>query len=320
MTKASLRALPCLLALALAAAPAVRAGDDTRDPADPFPRRRFQPLPGKAVGVLVADGQEVLGREGRKSPADALCLGTGPGSYRMLYVPVDKKPIIGGLNVPVGEKGQSVKPFRNLSPASPKTVAKWGVTGPYALVEVEVNGGLGGPARENFVATNMRVLDGTKEYPLQVNRVVDDLRREVQVYLKAREDAVENGLTEARARVPAEYKVAPGREQAQTVFVTWLPETEQLRVTIHARIIQKAYGPVRAARPPLPTDDGTRPGQPASTDGLMLGVELGMTYEVSKRGVLDANHPVPLHTFQKAFAAPPPRQVAEAEAQTAPEK
>src|SRR5690242_16528249 len=148
MTKAFLRALPCLLAVALAAAPRARAADDTRDPTDPFPRRQFQPLPGKVVGVLVAGGQDVMAREGRKGPANALCLGTGPGSYHWLYVPVDKKPIIGGLNIPVGDKGQSIKLFKNLSPANPRTVARWGVTGPYTLVEVEVNGGLGSPARE----------------------------------------------------------------------------------------------------------------------------------------------------------------------------
>jgi hypothetical protein len=312
MTTASLRALPCLLALALAAAgaPGARA-DDPRAPADPFPRRQFQPLPGKVVGVLVSGGQEVLGREGRKGPADAFCLGTGPGSYHWLYVPVDKKPIIGGLLVPVGEKGQEIKPFRNLSLANSRTVARWGASGPYALVEVEVNGGLGSPARENFVATNMRVLDGIKEYPLQVNRVVADLRREFQVYLKEQEDAVEKGLSEARARIPADHKLAAGREKAETVFVTWLPETDHLRVVFHARVAEKAYGPVRPARPPIATDDGTPPPVPASTSGLLVGVELGKRYEVTKYGVSDGSRPVPPHTFQKSFAAPPPRQLAE---------
>jgi hypothetical protein len=318
MTKTTLRALACLLALALAAgvAPPARAGDDGGDPTDPFPRRRFQALPGKVVGVLGADGQEVLGREGRKGPADALCLGTGPGSYRLLYVPVEKKPIIGGLLIPVGEKGQTVKPFRKLSVASPKTVAKWGVTGPYALVEVEVNGGLGGPARENFVATGMKPLDGTKEYPLQVNRVVGELRRQFRVYLREQEDAVEKGMSEARTRIPPEHKLAAGREQNETVFVTWLPETEQLRVIFHARISEKAYGPVRPAKTPAPTDEGTPPPVPASVSAVQLGAELGMTYEVSKLGVLEGNRPVPLHVFRKAFTAPAPRQVAE----SAPEK
>ena len=39
----------------------------------------------------MSGGQEVLGREGRKGPADAYCLGSGEGSYRLLYVPVAKR-------------------------------------------------------------------------------------------------------------------------------------------------------------------------------------------------------------------------------------
>ena len=294
----------------------VRAGDDGKDRADPFPARQFQALPGKVVGVLVSGGQDVLAQEGRRGPADAFVFGSGPGSYRWLYVPVQKKPLIGGLLVRVGEKGNTVKAFRKLSMADARTVQQWGITGPYALVEVEVNGGLGAPPGETFVATHMRPLDGTKEYPLQVAKVVGDLRREFRAYLQEQGDAIEHGLSEARSRVPADHTLTPGRERTETVLVTWLPETDQLRVTIHARIAEKALGPVRPGRPALPTADGTQPAVPASTSGLLVGVELGMTYEVSKVGALDGSRPVPLHLFQKAFAAPPPRQLAASETES----
>jgi hypothetical protein len=295
---------------------AARAGDDGKDRADPFPARQFQALPGKVVGVLSAGGTEVLAQEGRRGPADALVLGSGPGSYRWLYVPVKKKALIGGLVVRVGEKGNAVQAFRKLSMANPKTVEQWGISGPYALVEVEVNGGLGAPPGETCVATHMRPLDGTKEYPLEVNRVVGELRRQFRVYLREQEDAVEKGLSDARAQIPRDHKLTGGRERAETVFVTWLPETEQLRVICHARIAEKAHGPAQAGRPSLPGDDGTPPAVAASTSGLQVGVELGMTYEVSKLGVVEGNRPVPLHVFQKAFTAPAPRQVAE----SAPQK
>jgi hypothetical protein len=304
-----------LLALAGPGGP-VRAGDDGKDRADLFPARQFQALSGKAVGVLVSGGQDVLAHEGRRGPADAFVFGSGPGSYRWVYVPVPKKPLIGGLLVRVGEKGTTTKPFRNLSMANAKTVEQWGITGPYALVEVEVNGGLGAPPGESFVATNMRPLDGTKEYPLQVTRVVGELRRQFGVYLKEQADAVEKGLSEARARVPADHKLTGGRERAETVLVTWLPETDHLRVTVHARIAEKALGPVRPGRPSLPTDDGPTPPVPASTSGLQVGVELGMTYEVSKYGVLDRSRPVPLHVFQKRFDAPAPRPPEESETES----
>jgi hypothetical protein len=322
MTKPVLRPAVFLLALVLTAAgaPPGRAADEGQNPSDPFPHRQFPPLTGKAIGVLASGGQEVLAQEGRRGPADGFCFGSGGGSYRWLYVPVAKKPLIGGLYVPVGTKGDASKRFNRLSTATPATVAHWGVNGPYALVEAEVNGGLGAPPGESFVATHLRTLDGTKEYPLQVSSVVGQLRREFQVYQRQQGDAVEKGLNEARAQLSPGHKVAPGREQTQTVFVTWLPETEQLRVVVKARIALKAYGPVRPAQPLLPTADGTRPAEPASTDGLLLGVELGMTYEVSKLGVLDANRPIWLHRFQKSFAAPLPRQEAQSESDPAPEK
>jgi hypothetical protein len=301
------------LALAAAGATAVRAADGDKDSADPFPRREFQPLPGKVIGVLAAGGREVLAQEGRRGPADALCFGRDGDSYRWLYVPAPKKPQIGALNVRVGTKGDASKRFDRLSMANPATVARWGVAGPYVLVEAEVNGGLGAPPGETFVATQLRPLDGTKEYPLQVARVVGDLRRQFEAYLKDQDGAVEKGLSKARARVPDGYKLAGGREQAETVFVTWLPRAEQLRVIVMARIARKALGPVRPAREPLATADGTQPGTPPSAAGLSVGVELGMTYDVSKKGVIESSHPVPLHLFEKAFTAPLPRSGADPE-------
>ena len=306
MTKTSPRSAALLLSLVLTAAglTPVWAADGDRDPADPFPHREFQPLPGKMIGVLASGGQDVLAQEGRRGAADALCFGSGGDSYRWVYVPVPKKPLIGALNVRVGTKGDATKRFDRLSMANPATVARWGVSGPYTLVEVEVNGGLGAPAGETFVATQLRPLDGTKQYPLQVAKVVGELRRHFQAYLKEQDDPVENGLRQARAQIPDGYKLAPGREQTETVFVTWLPTTEQLRVTVKARITRKALGPVRPGREPLATADGTQPGTPPSANGLLAGVELGMTYDVSKKGVLDSNHAVPLHVFQKTFSAP----------------
>src|SRR6266540_3802009 len=118
-----------------------------------LPHHKVTPLPGKVVGVLASGGEALLAAEGRKGPADCLCFSTAGTSYRWVYVPVARKPIIGGLNVRVGEKGETKKAFKNLSLANPKTVQQFGITEPFALVEVEVNGSLGGPAEESFVAT-----------------------------------------------------------------------------------------------------------------------------------------------------------------------
>jgi hypothetical protein len=296
------------LALVLLALPAeaARPAEGDRDPADPFPRQEFQGLPQRVVGVLVSGAQEVLALEGRRGPAEAYCLGSGPSSYRWLYVPVRANWIIGGLNVPVGPHGDTVKGFTHLSMANPKTVERWGVHGPYALVEVEVNGGLGAPPGDSMVATHLRVVDGSKQYPLQVSRVVAEMRRKFQVYLKEQEDAIAEGMREARGKRPPGHKLAPGREQTETLFVTWLRDSDQLRVVLRARITKKA---VPTSKPPAPPQqvlvhDDERPPPPPVHCGVEVGVELGMTYEVSKQGLLDAARPVPLRVVRKELFAP----------------
>jgi hypothetical protein len=313
MKKTTVWATLTLLSLALPAAAAPPPPEPSRDPANPFPRRKFEALSGTVVGVLVSGGQDVLAQEGRRGPADAFCLGCGEGSYRWMYVPVRKKWIIGGLNVRVGPKGDTVKRFMGLSMADPKTVQQWDVAGPYALVEAEVNGGAGAPPGESFVATHLRVLDGSKDYPLHVGKVIEDLRRQFQVHLKLEEDAVGRGLSDARERVPAGHKLTPGREQTETLFVTWLPETQQLRVVFQARITEKALPTVPPPPPPPAVDTGDgRPPDPPVHAGVQLGVELGMTYDVSKRGLVDASRAVPLRPYQKELLTPPARrQVAE---------
>lgn len=307
MTKASLWAALALLCLALPAAAAPPPPDAGGDPADPLPRRRFQPLPGKVVGVLVSGGQDVLALEGRRGPADAYCLGSGEGSYRGLYVPVAKKWTIGGLNVPVGPKGDTVKAFRGLSVAGPQTAGAWGVRGPYTLVEVEVNGGLGAPPGETFVATGLRVVEGTKEYPLHVTPVIGQLRRRFQLHLKEQEDAISHGLSEARARLPEGHRLVPGREQTETAFVTWLPDTDQVRVVLRARVAQKALRTAAVSPPPRPAQAGAdgRPPSPPVPAGVEFGVEVGMTYDVSAWGLIDRSRPGALRPYQKQIPAQP---------------
>jgi hypothetical protein len=294
-----------VLALPAAGAPPVPA-DNARDEGVPFPRRQFHALPEKVVGVLVSGDADILAREGRKGPADAYGFGSGGDSYRWLYVPMARKWIIGGLVARVGSRGDALKRFDHLGLANATTVQPWGVSGPYALVEVEVNGGLGAPPGETFVATHMRVLDGSKEYPLHVSKVVDELRRRFQVHLQLHQDTIAQGMYRARERLPARHQVTPGREQTETVFVTWLPETEQLRAVFQARITEKALATAPPVPPPaVDTGDG-RPPDPPVHAGVQLGVELGVTYEVSKLGLLDGSRDLPLQPYQKELLAPAP--------------
>lgn len=282
-----------------------RAAGDAGDLADLFPVRRFQPLPGKTLGVLVG-GEAVLALEGRRGPADAFWLSTGGGSYRGVYVPVAKKYLIGGLNVPVGQQGERTRRFDKLSPATPKTVADWGIAGPYALVEVEVNGGLGGPAAETFVATQMTLLDGTPEYPLHTARVVEELRGQFRAHLQEQKTAIALALGDAREKLPRGYRLSAAREQEELLYLTWLPESRQLRAVFRQRMGEKAFRPEDRAAPRPPAEPGEPPPPPRRA-GVLLGAEIGMAYDVSRKGTVERRRPLAPRVFAEEFTEAVPR-------------
>jgi hypothetical protein len=273
------------------------------------PERKYAPLPGKVVGVLAAGNPNLLANEGRKGPADALCFSTDGTSYRWVYVPVPKKPIIGGLLVPVGEKGDTKKRFDSLSLASPKTVGRWGVTEPYSLVEVEVNGGLGGPADESFVGTQMKVLDGTKEYPLKTAEVIAELGKRYQKYVQDQQKAIDKGLADARQALPKDREPAGKPEPAELLYATWLPQTQTLRVVFQTRVADRATPPAPKSAAPAsaakPAGEDAEGKKEAATVTL-YGVRLGMVYEVTRTGLADQGLPLPLETFQKEVRIPKP--------------
>jgi hypothetical protein len=295
------------------------AAPDPGAPEDPMneltstiPTRKFQPLPGKAIGVLVSDVKAVMCREGRSGPSDALGFSRGGDSYRWVYVPVKEKPGLGTLVVPAGEKGEKTKQFHNLSLATPQTVRQLGITQPYTLVEVEVNGGLGSPAEESFVATHIQVLDGTEKFPLKVAEVMNQLHRRYEAYLQKEQKEIEATLKEAQKKALGERKPTGSRETSQLVYVAWLPETQQLRVTFQTRVSDGAYSYGRGIEPARKdgprsqvVPDGAKPAQSQGVRfGTMFCVELGMTYKVSKTGKLERSQPEPIRVFIEEI--PPP--------------
>src|SRR5262245_30942782 len=162
------------LALAvLAAAPPQ--GEPMADAAKPGPK--FGPLPGRVVGLLVGDVRAVIAAEGRTAPDTAVAFARGNDSYRWLYLKTPGDPDADTLTLPVGPDGKTTKAFDAVRLADAALLKARGVPTPYALVEVEVNGGAGAPAgEEHFVATDLKILDGGREYPLRTAGVVRDLR------------------------------------------------------------------------------------------------------------------------------------------------
>jgi hypothetical protein len=270
-----------------------------------IPYRNHQPLKGTVVGILVGDPQPILGNEGRYGPPDQMTFATAGNSYRWVYIPVQGKPRIQGLTVPL--PGNKTKTFSGLSMANPVDVKQWGITQPYTLVEAEVNGGLGSPGTDGFVATKMKVLEGTKEYPIKVAETIGQLRQRYATYLKEQDRAIEKAMGEAQQKALKDKKPTGPREKAELMFITWLPEKQKLRVHFRTTINDGAYQIIQKAGPKLPPRGGRRPPPPRVYNvrtGTMYGVEFGMAYEVSKTGKVEKSLVLPFQAFQKEISVP----------------
>ncbi len=312
------------VAAALAAAPVPTSIPDTpaTDPAKFLPTRTYTARDGTVVGVLVADAVPVMSRDGRSSQPDALAFSRNGGSYNWLYVAVEANPQITNLQVRVGPKGGSTVVYPKLSMASPKTTAAWGVSEKFTLVEVTVNDGQGAPADEAFVASTVKVVEGTKAYPLKAGEVVTTARAEF-VKLTA---AMKKDLADAMAK---SQKAALGDEAAsgtvkteELLHVTWFPAEEQLAVTFLAKQSDGAWKKGRGGAnlddglrdpPPLPVKPGGGGAQIAPpprddtevTWGTGYGVEYGRTYVYSKDGKLVKTVTLAPTAF-KLIVPPPP--------------
>jgi hypothetical protein len=278
-----------------------------------IPTRKFQPLPGKAIGVLVFDAQPVLAIESRGGPENQMCFGVGGNSYRWIYLPVEDKPAISFLYLPVGEKGER-KRFDKLSLASTDTLKPIGIRAKYALVEVEVNAGLGSPASDSFAATKIKLLDGSMEYPLEVEKSVEELRKKYDDYLRDEGRKIDAAIVEAAEKYLKDEKPTGPRERSDLMFLTWMPDSERLRVHFRTRIFDGAYkyaGGLNIDLGPAVPAKVTKPGDippPRLPNGLrygkQYGIEFGAAYEVSKSGKLERTLILPIESFQNDLPMP----------------
>jgi hypothetical protein len=290
-----------------------------KDRANYIPKRKHVPLPGKIVALLLPDAQAILNLEGRSGPTNQLCIGYNGGSYRWVYVQVKERPMIGSLMVRVGDKGDR-KRFDNLSLATPETVKQFGIKGRYALVEVEVNGGLGSPADDSFVATKMRQLDDTKEFPFKLDDVIANLRQQYEQRVKDQVREIDSGMAKAATEAIKDRKATGPRERAEVMFVTWLPETKRLRVHFRTTISDGEYkyaggvniylGGARTMKAGAPIALATRKAgssvrQYGLRYGTQFGIDFGTAYEVSPSGKIEKTLTLPLASFSNEIKEPP---------------
>jgi hypothetical protein len=325
------------LAIVLTASAIGSAQETVKDRKAYIPNRKQVAVPGKAIGILLTDGQPVLSTEGRSGPADQLVFSSGGNSYRWVYVPTqDGNPMITNLQVPVGDKGEKAI-YAALNLASPRAVLPWAVTQPYALVEIEVNGGRGSPAGDSFVATEIKVIENSKIYPLKVADVVKQVKALYEEYLITEKAAIDKALKDAGEKALNGKPATGPRERKDLMYLTWLSETSTVRVHFKTTISDGAYqnvGGVGDPRvppilppPPLkvppkkiaPPVDGAvavvdqeefvvRVAPPKGftfKTGTTFGIEFGRAYVVNVKGEVTGTETLAIESFTQQLTAPP---------------
>jgi hypothetical protein len=305
------------------AAPVPLQTETLKDRKDFIPLRKYESLPGKVIGVMVSDVAAVMGHDGRSGPQDAIAFSRNLGSYRWVYTVDEKTPIITGLQVKTGEQGNAVKVYPKLNMANAKQLQAFKIDTPYTLVEMEVNDGLGAPADEGFVGTNMRRLDGTKAYPLNVTKVVADLKKKYEEHKKTNAAAFDTALTAAQKKWLKEQKPTGPREVKDLMYLSWDAKAETLRVHFHTKFSDGAYNEVDGGAnidrpfplPPLQVKPGLKPGLAAFPPppprferirvGTTFGIEYGVAYEVDKEGDLVRVLVLPAEGFGAELQPPP---------------
>src|SRR6516162_3952125 len=159
----------------------------------------------------------------------------------------------------------------------------------------------------------MTQLDGTKDYPLDVAKVAEELRKKYDEHLRDEAQTIDAAMVEAGEKYLKEEKATGPRERSELMFLTWLPETQRLRAHFRTRIVDGAYKYAAGLNielgPPVPAP--TQPGNlpPARFPnglryGKQFGIEFGMAYEVSKSGEIEKTLVLPIEAFQKELPMP----------------
>jgi hypothetical protein len=183
-----------------------------------------------------------------------------------------------------------------------------GLPRPLALVEVEVNGGAGSTSDAasafEFVATRLRVLDGTPEYPLHVAGVVSKLDCMYRMYLASRQreidQAVERGLEQAFTQRRPSTVPAPTLER----IVTWIPDQTLGSVSTSPHLLVRYRTTIPSGFIFAGCGDALT-GCTATGWGPYSKVELGLAYEIAPSGHLTRTETLPLQVTTGDVPPPP---------------
>lgn len=282
-----------------------------------FSRNRIdEELPGRAVGIVVSDQgfnfcvAEMMGVPKWDSPPQTYryAFSRGGTKYRPLDWHSDDplKALTFREPVPTRNGRSATREFVGLCVADTDSARAKGVGPPFSLVEVEVNEGFGSPS-DSFAATEVKLIHKTAQYPLDPVKIMADAKIRLQKYKEANTQLVNSTMAELKSTALGDKQATGPRETRDHAIITWLPETERVRVEIQSVTTDGAYTdvPERVLMPPETDSPAHSPPvgiTPARRTGTQFGVSGGVLLEYSRDGTLTKEGQHSFRTFIAPFA------------------
>jgi hypothetical protein len=224
--------------------------------------------------LLLTDATDSLSAEGRSGPKDAVVFSYGLGSYRWVYVASKNSFDAEDLSLPVSD-GKEVD-FRGVELLRATELRnRWKADGRLHLVQVEVNGGKGSRPNEAFVASSMRILDGTAGFELIPSAAFAEVEQRYKKYLVSQDATVRGVMAKARAKLDPAAKSTGPKEVITTSRVQWLPESQSMRVEYRHQVSDGVYSYSQGVEG-LPSKQ--------TRTGTQFGVRETSIYEVDRHG------------------------------------
>jgi hypothetical protein len=261
------------------------------------PEQPEDSLPPIARGLLIGPNghkQSVIDTD--TTPA----LFSRDGARRFLYLFAEQSGQARKQYFYVGQEGRP-EPFANVLPATASVLRQRGVWQRFALLEVEVNGGKGSPPLplgENFIASKIRVLDKTSEYPFDSSAAIDEAVERCRSKFSTLRTTP--AFDSALRLVFRDDKNASKKENL-LINATWLSEAERIRIKCHFRLVNDE---LKFGRGVLPKEDLTEPPEQGIPFGRQVGIRITLTFEVDKTGQIEFTGETAPHPFN--IEIPPP--------------
>jgi hypothetical protein len=232
--------------------------------------------PGRHVLALVTRPLAMVAPNVYRSGDHSLVLSASGGTYHWCYFMRDSK------RGPLADVENSLE---------------FGVTRSHSLVEVEVQDGQGSPsAGPALIATSMKVVDNSKEFPLQPHKVVAELRAKYEASLKDLDKDISPAMEKARQTAGGDEKQAKPPQTVSLMYVTWMEEMQKLQVRFFTRV-QTTDGIQRVGR--------SSSEAPPPRELLYWGIDFGLLYEVNKAGTLEKKLRLPIEGWKGPYAPKP---------------